>query len=195
VARDQAREIRAAVGAALVDAVLADEAFVAWIADTEIQRRIATGELLSRDALMVGGALELHPVGIVSELRAMLATLAQHPKVKAIPELADQVTLALALANPQASVTVAATAPSKRARTKKSSGGAPEAEVSAPGPHETGTSAPAADDEPGRPKGMPVGPQICEACGCDVSEEAARWSYTAKRRILCGEDLKKSRAA
>ncbi len=156
----------AAAGQAVIDLLLADPAFVALVASQEIERQVAAGDLIRREALAIQ-ALEFVPAGLTATLRGLLQRVVDAKKAPD-RKLVEEITAALNGAAPPA--------PASRPAPP------PAAEPTSPPPSE-----PQAREPRRRPEQMPTDAGKCVECDVDVDVEQVQLSWARFRKILCRE--------
>lgn len=124
-----------------------------------INARIERGDLVPRERLQIGAAVELVPAGLERDVRAVLAAV-------------DALTAEERAALPEAVI-----AAIDDLHTILNP---PEVVEEAPEPE--------AEAEPEEEPEPEDAPKVCEACGVEVDDEQALLSYTRWRKVLCKQD-------
>jgi hypothetical protein len=166
----------------IVAELVADERFAAYVANAEIERRIASGDLVPLSRLQMAGGLELTPIGRLGAaegaLRAVQALLDTDP----VPLDALRSVIAKTLDAPATATPVPPPA------TPAPSPPPPPAEPAAtPEPEPV---VPAESDTPGedgRPPGMlaPGESTVCTWCKAPIDANTANLAWTRFRKHLC----------
>lgn len=188
--RDPRRDQINAAAAALIETLATDREFVALIAEPEIERQVAAGDLIRAETLMVAPGLELVPIGVREALRAHLQEIAEHPEVVSIEALAD-------LRDRCGRLLVGGEAPGPA----ESSGGDPAGQAPPPTDDEEPQPEVEVEDDDRekrrKPEGMPTGPQPCNREGCDVvvDEKQARLSWIRHNKTVFCVDHHKEQVA
>lgn len=158
----------------LVQTVAADEAFVSAVAEQEIARRIALGELVPRERLQIMPGLELAPAGRLAALERAARTVVKYAE-EMPPEQAwtdEERLLQTAIRQLQSALNSDDEVEDEAGTNEVS------LDDSAPPPSTARTTAPDEDD---------TGP--CEQCGAEITMPGqARLSWMRWRRVLCIDD-------
>lgn len=146
---------------ALADA-LADPVVLEHLVGERVQQRIDAGELVGRDRLQVGAAIELAPIGLEQAARAVVTAAGK----RKLPEKLGEAIAELA------SVFAAGAGQSQSQPSAVSRSSATDA-------------APAGDDSAGA--GEPIQELRCAVCDAKITEEEALLSHSRWREPLCAE--------
>lgn len=163
----------------LVTDLAGDERFAAHVAKSEIDRRVAAGELVPISRLQLGGGLELTPMGRVATLEGAIASALALLDAD-LPNKLDAVRAVL--------VRVGAATPTAPMPPSPVTGAPEPAEV---------VEAPVAvvkDQAPdGRPAGMLAEGETseCDWCKAPIGHEQANLAFTRFRTHLCKEHYAK----
>lgn len=211
------------LGIAVLKLLRDDATYRAFLAESEIDLRVASGKLILTQDVMAGGGLVLVPRGRVDRVEGALARvtaiLTERPKtVKAMAALFDEAQSVLAAADlpetpaPPSGVTPAPAARAPEATPEPRAAPTPAADDSTPEPPAGVEPAPAPEGdgpppaEPqaaapytGRPEGMPDadnGPHICIGCGneVDVQQAQVSWVRYPEKLIRCRECFASARS-
>lgn len=160
---------------ALVMTLASDETFVSAVAEQEIARRVALGELVPRERLQIMPGLELAPSGRLAALERAARTVVKFSE-DLPPEQAwtdEERLLQSAIRQLNSALHHGADPDEDDVEEEAEAAGDDEPEVST-----ARTVVPEEDDR---------GP--CEECGAEIEENGqARLSWMRWRRVLCRED-------